>query len=256
MKFNNRNITLGHNVQLGTNVRIGDNTTIYDNVVIGDNTVICNDCVIGEPIADYYRNPDYQNPPLHIGADSLIRSHSILYAGSTIGDHFQTGHRVTIREKSTFGDHCMVGSYSDVQGDCTIGNYTRMHSYVNIGQKSKIGNFVFFYPFVVLTNDPTPPSNRLIGVEIGDYAQITTGSVLLPGAVIGEHSLVGAHSTVGGTFEPYSFINGSPAKVVCDIRKAPFFNVDTKRRHYPWPEHFERGMPWEGIGYQEWLNQQ
>jgi hypothetical protein len=23
--------------------------------------------------------------------------------------------------------------------------------------------------------------------------------------------------------------------------------------HYPWPYHYERGMPWEGIGYDKWL---
>jgi hypothetical protein len=32
----------------------------------------------------------------------------------------------------------------------------------------------------------------------------------------------------------------------------PFFN-NKKTRHYPWPYNFERGMPWEGIGYDEWL---
>ena len=24
--------------------------------------------------------------------------------------------------------------------------------------------------------------------------------------------------------------------------------------HYPWMYNFERGMPWEGIGYLEWKN--
>ena len=100
MKFNDKNITIGKNVILGENVKIGDNTIIYDNVIIGDNTIICNDCVLGEPLNDYYHSEDYQNPQLLIGKNSLIRSHCIIYAGSTLGDNLQTGHRVTIREKT------------------------------------------------------------------------------------------------------------------------------------------------------------
>ncbi len=252
MKFNNRNIHIGKNVKLGLNVRIGDNTTIYDNVEIGDNTTICNDCVIGEPVYDYYSKPSYENPVTKLGSNSLIRSHCIIYAGSSFGDHLNTGHRVTIREKTMAGHHCMFGSYTDIQGYCSIGNYNRFHSYVNIGQESELGDFVFIYPFVVLTNDPTPPSNKLVGVRIGDYTQITTSSVILPGSVIGKNCLVGANSTVGGNFDDDTFINGSPAKTIGRLSKMPFFNTENKR-HYPWPRNFERGMPWEGEGFENWI---
>ncbi|NVK75226.1 MAG: N-acetyltransferase [Oceanospirillaceae bacterium] len=254
MKFNDHNVRIGKNVQLGKNVRIGDNTIIYDNVIIGDNTTICNDCVIGEPNASYYKTSDYENPETKLGAGSLIRSHSIIYAGSNFGDNLNTGHRVTIRESTQVGDNCMIGSYCDIQGDCEIGDYSRFHSYVNIGQKSKIGNFVFIYPFVVLTNDPTPPSNELIGPKVDDYSQITTGAILLPGAEIGKFCMVAANSTVGGKFADDSFISGSPAKNVGKLSKMPFFNTE-KLRHYPWPNNFTRNMPWEDLGFDEWNKQ-
>jgi len=86
VKFNNKNVSIGLNVQLGTNVRIGDNTIIYNNVVIGDNAIIANDCVIGEPLHSYYYDNEYINPLTIIGSDSLIRSHTIIYAGSEFGD--------------------------------------------------------------------------------------------------------------------------------------------------------------------------
>lgn len=251
MKFNNKNISIGLNVKIGKNVKIGDNTTIYDNVFIGDNTIICNDCVIGEPKNDYYLTDNYTNPVTHIGSDSLIRSHSIIYSGSKFGNNLMTGHRVTIREKTSVGSHCMIGSYNDIQGDCEIGNYNRFHSYVNIGQKSKLGNYVFIYPFVVLTNDPTPPSEKLLGVTINDYSQISVSSVLLSGAYIGMNSLVAANSTVGGVFKDDSFISGNPARFIGNLSKMPFFN-DKNKRHYPWPQNFERGMPWEEIGFESW----
>lgn len=254
MKFKNKNVQISSKAIIGHNVKIGDNSIIYDNVVIGDNTVICNDCVVGEPLNNYYSDEQYENPQLVIGSNSLIRSHSIFYAGSKLGDNLQTGHRVTVREYTEAGEHCSFGSYTDIQGFCKIGNYVRMHSYVNIGQKSKIGNYVFLYPFSVLTNDPTPPSNILLGVEIGDYSQITTGVILLPGVVIGENCLVGANSTVEGTYEDFSFIFGSPAKKICDLRKAPLFDLETNKRHYPWQYNFKRGMPWESEGFEIWSN--
>lgn len=251
MKFNNRNIQIGNNVTLGKNVKIGDNSIIYDNVALGNNVIISNDCVIGEPLNDYYRNEEYENPITEIGSDSLIRSHSIIYADTVIQNNFITGHRVTIREKTVIGSNCMVGSYNDIQGYCEIGDYNRFHSYVNIGQKTKTGDFVFIYPFVVFTNDPTPPSDELIGVSIGDYSQIATGSILLPGAVIGKNCLIAANSTVGGNFSDDKFISGNPAKEIGQLSKMPFFNNKGKR-HYPWQYNFDRNMPWEHIGFENW----
>lgn len=254
MKFNNHNVHIGRNVILGDNVKIGDNTVIYDNVEIGDNTIISNDCIIGEPLNNYYHDENYVNPSLKIGDNSLIRSHTIFYAGSEFGKYLQTGHRATIREYTKAGHNCSFGSYVDIQGYCEIGSYVRMHSYVNIGQGAKIGNYVFISPFTVLTNDPTPPSNTIAGVTIGDYSQITTSCVLLPGCEIGSNCLVAAHSTVGGKFEEYSFIGGNPAKKFCDVRKAPIFNTETNKRQYPWQYNFDRNLPWEGLGYDEWLS--
>lgn len=252
MKFNQRNITIGENVKIGKNVKIGDHTIIYDNVILEDDVIVANHCVIGEPLNDYYHSESYQQPQTVIGAKSLIRSHSIIYAGTEMGASVATGHRVTIREYSIIGHHAMLGSYSDIQGFCRIGHYNRLHSYVNIGQKSELGDYVFIYPFVVLTNDPTPPSNELIGPKIGDYTQIAAAAVILPGAEVGQHCLVGANSVVGGRFSDDTFIAGNPARAVGALSKMPFFNTEGKR-HYPWPHHFERGMPWQGIGYHNWL---
>ena len=254
MKFNNKNVSISRTALLGKDVRIGDNVTIYDNVIIDDNTIICNNVVIGEPLAEYYSDVDsYVNPKTVIGANSIVRSNSIIYAGSVFGENFNTGHNVTIRERTRIGKNCSVGSYCDIQGDCTIGNYNRFHSYVNIGKYSSTGDFVFMYPFVVLTNDSTPPSNDLAGPEIGAYSQISAGSVLLPKTKIASHSLIGANSTVGGEFESDSFITGSPAKRIGNLSKMPFFNSKGVR-HYPWMKNFDRGMPWNNIGFDNWQN--
>lgn len=252
MKFNSKNIHISNNVKLGNNVKIGDNTIIYDNVEIGDDSIICDNCIIGEPNNSYYLNPNYINPVTIIGKNSLIRSNCIIYAGSIFGNFLITGHNVTIREETYTGSNCQFGSYNDIQGFCKLGDYVKCQSFVNIGQKSVIGNFNFLYPNVVLTNDPTPPSNDIKGVQLGDYNVISTGSVLLPNCVLKDNSMVSANSVVGGLFENDSFIAGSPAKRIGKLSKMPFFNSKNKR-HYPWQYNFEKGMPWVDLSYENWL---
>lgn len=248
MKFNNRNVYISPNAKLGNNVRVGDNSTIYDNVEVGDNSVICNDTVIGEPLAAYYDDKPYENPPTVIGSNALVRSHSIIYAGCTIGAGFSSGHRVTIRENSVIGECCAVGTLSDIQGNVRIGNHCHLLSNVHIAQTSSLGDFVWMYPFSVMTNDPYPPSNDIEAGSIGSYTQICVHAVILAAVRVGENCLIGANSLVSKHLKDFSMATGCPLKVT-DIRD---YVVMGKGRPYPWMKRFERGMPWEGLGFDAW----
>jgi acetyltransferase-like isoleucine patch superfamily enzyme len=244
MKFNCRNISISTSAKIGKNVRIGDGTVIYDNVTIGDNSVIANDCVLGEPLVGYYTDSDYVNPLLIIGENALIRSHTIIYAGSTIGHDFSTGHRVTIREKSSIGNHCRIGTGSDLQGFLEMGDHCQLHSSVHLCQHSRLGNFVFIYPNVVLANDRLPPTEIVAGPEVEDYVQIGIQSSLIGNIRIGANSLVGAQTTATKDFEPFSFILGSPAYRKSDVRELLDENGAPL---YPWKDRFSRGMPWKNM---------
>lgn len=229
--------------KLGKNVTIGPFTIVHDNVEIGDDTTVGSFCElgVGSRLAD--------GSPLRIGPNSLIRSHSVFYEGSVFGEGLITGHRVTIRERTIAGENFQVGTLGDIQGHCTIGNYVRFHSNVHIGQKAVIGNFVWIFPYVVLTNDPHPPSNTLIGVTVEDYAAIATMSVILPGVRIGQGSLVGAHSSVAKDVMPETVVVGSPAKEICPVQSIKL-KGSASASAYPWRRHFHRGYPKEII--EEW----
>lgn len=237
------------NVSIGENVTICDNTIIYSNVEIGAGTFVGPGCTLGEPSIAYYREPDaYTNSPLKIGANAIIRSNCVLYAGSQIGEGLQTGHNVIIRENTIIGPHCSIGSYGDIQGHVRIGSYCRFHSSVHIGQYSVIGNYVFIYPFSVLTNDPHPPSDTCIqGPTIEDYAVVCAGAVLMPAVTIGAQCVVGANSLVNRDVDPEKVVLGVPARPICSIH-----DIECKEgrleKPYPWKDHFSRGMPWESRG--------
>jgi acetyltransferase-like isoleucine patch superfamily enzyme len=253
MKFNSRNIYISPNARVGNNVRIGDNTVIYDNVHVGDNSTICNDCILGEPLNEYYRDEKYENPPTFIGRDSVVRSHSIIYASCRIGDAFNTGHRVIIRENSIIGNSCSVGSLTDIEGEVKIGNYCRLHSNVHLSQTSSLGDFVWMYPFSVMTNDPYPPSYDIQGGHVGSYTQVCVHSTILAGVRVGENCLIGANSVVNKTLPDYSLAMGDPIRIVRDLRR---YVVMGKGKPYPWMYRFDRGMPWRDIGYDAWTRLQ
>lgn len=222
--------------KIGRNVVIGPNTIIGKDVVIGDNTVIQSNCELG------VIPRDESNDPLVIGESSLIRSHSIFYSGSEFGANLITGHRVTVREKTKAGNNLQIGTLCDLQGACEIGDYVRMHSNVHIGQLSKIGNFVWIFPYVVLTNDPRPPSMTMKGVTIEDYVALSTMSVVLPGVTIRKGTLVGAHSLVSKDTNCDVLVSGNPAKEVCQASKLRLQD-GSRRPAYPWRRHFHRGYP-------------
>lgn len=229
--------------RIGSNVTVGAFSIIHANVQIGDNTTIESHCEIGHP------TPLAEGRPLIIGPGSYIRSHSVFYEGSTFGPKLVTGHRVTVREKTDAGMGFQIGTLSDVQGHCTIGDYVRTHSNVHIGQASVIENGVWIFPYVVLTNDPTPPSNTLLGAHVGRWAVVATMSVLLPGVKVGEGALVGAGSIVSRDVEAHRIVVGNPAKDRGPTQQIKLRD-GTDRPAYPWPLHFTRGYPPETVA--EW----
>lgn len=244
------NVCIGDNVVLEDNVYIDSNVIIRDNVHIKKNTYVGSNSILGEYQVDFYRNYVNSIHPLIIGENSIIRSGTTIYGDTQIGDNFSTGHSVTIREFADIGNHVSIGTLSDIQGKCKIGNYSRLHSNVHIGQESVIEDFVWIFPYVVLTNDPTPPSNEMLGVHIHSYAVVATGSIILPGIDIAEDSLVAAGAIVTKNVEKYNVVAGNPAKIIGDIRKIR--NKITGESVYPWRERFSRGMPWEECGYEKW----
>ncbi len=221
---------------IGEGVDIGPFCVVHDDVVIGPGTTIEAHCEIGHP------TPRAGGKPLVIGPGSRIRSYSCFYAGSTFGAGLHTGHRVTVREGTQAGVDLQIGTLSDLQGTCRIGDHVRFHSNVHIGQLSTVEDFVWIFPYVVLTNDPHPPSEQLMGVTVERFAVIATMSVVLPGVRVGTGALVGAHSAVNRDVPPDTIVAGSPA-----TEKGPASRVKLRdgsgRDAYPWRHHFHRGYP-------------
>lgn len=231
---------------IGKNVKVGAFSIIHEGVEIGDNSSIGGYCEIGLPTALA------KSKSLLIGNNANIRSHNVIYCGSSIGSDFNTGHYVSIRENTSIGKNCQIGSRGDIQGDCSIGNYTKMHADVHIGKKSIVGNYVWMFPEVLLTNDPTPPSEDLLGVKVEDFAVLAAKVLIFPGVIIGKDSVVAAASVVKDNVPAGKVVLGNPAKSVCEAKILRLHN-NPKIKAYPWRNRFHRG--YSEIDVQRWLNE-
>ena len=153
---------------------------------------------------------------LTIGFGATIRSGSIIYAGSTIGSHFATGHNVTIREENSIGDNVGIWSNSVIDYGCRIGNNVRIHTNVYVAQFTIIEDDVFLAPGVSIANDPRPlcaACTQQHGPIIRQGARIGVNVTILPGVEIGEYALIGAGSVVTKDVPSKAVVYGNPARI-------------------------------------------
>lgn len=156
-----------------------------------------------------------------IGENAVIRSHTVIYAGNVIGNNFQTGHGVLIREENEIGENVSIGSHSVVEHHVKIGNGVRIHSQAFVPEFSVLEDGCWIGPNVVLTNARYPLSpeakETLKGPIIRSGAKIGANATLLPGVVVGRNALVGAGAVVVEDVPDGKVMVGNPARVVKDV---------------------------------------
>lgn len=171
----------------------------------------------------YQYKPDAE--PTHIGSNSMIRSGTIIYADVEIGEHCQTGHRVTIREETTIGDSVLLGTNVVVDGRVTIGSRVSLQTGVYLPPGTTLGDDVFIGPYAVLMNDPYPlrVESELEGPTIADHVTIGANASILPGVTIGHGAFIAAGAVVTRDVPAETLAVGNPAE------------------HRPLPEHLRGG---------------
>ncbi|MFC1631548.1 acyltransferase [Candidatus Omnitrophota bacterium] len=154
-----------------------------------------------------------------IGRGALIRSNTVIYTNSKIGDNLETGHNVIIREQNKIGKNLSIWNNSTIDYGCTIGNNVKIHNNVYLAQLTIIEDDVFLAPGVMIANDLHPVCTRCMqGPTIKKGARIGINATLLPAIVIGRNSLVGAGSVVTKDVPDNAVVFGAPAKVVAKLK--------------------------------------
>lgn len=184
----------------------------YGNNSLGSEVRIFDPVLIGFPSWERLDQTEY--PGASIGSLSILRSGTIIYCDVTIGEHFQCGHNVLIREHTEIGVDVSVGTGTIIEGFSRIGDRVRIQSMAFIPTHTEIGNDVFLGPHAVLTNDRYPPTGKpeLKGPIIEDYAVIGANSTILPGIRVGRGAVVAAGALVTRDVPDETMAVGVPAR--------------------------------------------
>ena len=179
-------------------VRVGADATLHPTAIVGE--------VPGRQIGSL---------ELSIGPHAVVRAFSVIYAGSRIGSHLETGHGVVIREENQIGDHLSIWNNSTIDYGSRIGDNVRIHSNVYVAQFTVIEDEVFLAPGVMIANDRHPICKACMkGPTIKRGARIGINATLLPEIVIGEGALVGAGAVVTKDVPAGAVVVGNPARVI------------------------------------------
>lgn len=187
---------------------------IHVTAVIGPGTELA-DAEVGPFAIVGVDGPD---APLVVGAAAVIRSHAVIYRGTTIGQRFHAGHGALVRNGCVIGDDVSIGSHAVVEFDVTIEDGVRLHSRAFVPEHSILRRGAWIGPGVIVTNSRHPLSASakadLQGVTVGEGAMIGAGAVLLPGITIGAGATVGAGAVVVVDVDPGSTVVGNPARAL------------------------------------------
>jgi acetyltransferase-like isoleucine patch superfamily enzyme len=158
---------------------------------------------------------------LHLGPNALLRSGTVLYAGSTIGADFQTGHNVIVREQNTIGDHVSIWNNTTIDYGCRIGNNVKIHTNCYVAQFTVFEDDVFLAPGVTIANDLHPncaySAECMRGPTLKRGVQVGVNVTIVPMVTIGEYSVIGSGAVVTKDIPPHSLVVGNPGRVVKQV---------------------------------------
>jgi acetyltransferase-like isoleucine patch superfamily enzyme len=204
---------------------------------LGKGTVVEPPCILGKAP----RGATQSECMLTVGDDGLIRPFTTIYAGSIIGNRFQTGQGVSIREGNVIGDDVRIGTNAVLEAGNKIGDRVRIHTGCFL-ECVTVEDDVFIAPRVTFADDPHPPCPRYTeccgGAFVERGAKIGANSTILPGVRIGAGALVGAGSVVTKDVPAGAVVAGNPARVLGKVAELECFGGLFER-----PYEWETDMP-------------
>ena len=180
---------------------------IYPNVRLGRDVRIGPWAVVGIPPREL--QPGQWETT--IGDGAVIRSHSVIYAGSKFGRGFQTGHRTIVGPAMQVGEKCSIGAVTVCEGFTLLSDGARIHGHCYVESFASCGEGAWVGPNCLVESSSTQITHVGAGAILGLRAH------LLPGTRVGERALIGTRCLISKDVKPYRVMAGNPPRAVRTI---------------------------------------
>lgn len=158
-----------------------------------------------------------RSKPTPVQRDKTIKLTNIpnqVSSKAKLGNNVKIWNFAYVGPDTEIGDNTKIGSLAHVDYNVRIGKNCKIEGLAYIPPLSRIGDDVFIGPGAVLTNDPYPLSDKMIGVTIEDGALVCARAVIKAGVRVGANSIVAMGSVVTKDVPPNVVVMGNPAKQV------------------------------------------
>jgi UDP-2-acetamido-3-amino-2,3-dideoxy-glucuronate N-acetyltransferase len=159
------------------------------------------------------------------GNNSFIHPTAVIDQGATIGSGTRVWHFSHLMAASRIGDNCIIGQNVYIDNNVVIGNGVKIQNNVSVYNGVVIEDDVFLGPSMVFTNVMNPRSfierkNEFKKTIVKKGSSIGANATILCGIEIGRYAMIGAGSVVLENAPDYSLIAGNPAKQIGWVSKS------------------------------------
>jgi UDP-2-acetamido-3-amino-2,3-dideoxy-glucuronate N-acetyltransferase len=146
-----------------------------------------------------------------------IHPSSVIDEGAKIGTGTRVWHFSHLMPGSIVGENCIIGQNVFIDRNVFVGNGVKIQNNVSVYNGVTIENDVFLGPSVVFTNVINPRSfierkNEFKTTLVKQGATIGANATILCGIEIGNYAFIGAGSVVVKNVPDFALIVGNPAK--------------------------------------------
>lgn len=156
--------------------------------------------------------------------DFFVHTSAVIDEGASIGSGTKIWHFSHVMSSAVIGNHATIGQNVYIDRNVSIGNRVKIQNNVSVYTGVYVEDDVFIGPSVVFTNVLNPRSfverkNEFRSTYVRRGASIGANATILCGVDIGSYAMIGAGAVIIENVMPFALVVGNPGKQVGWVSK-------------------------------------